>query len=436
MTTATSATFEPCGSIAASIRPPGSKSLTNRAIVCAALASGRSRLSGVLDSEDTQVMVEAWRQLGLELTHDKALRILDVVGCGGKIPKPAADLYVANSGTTIRFLCAALSACGGNYRLHGVERMHSRPIGDLLTALEALGATVHRLNSDQADCPPIRIETSGLHGGEASVKGNISSQFLSGLMMAAPLCEADTELQITGALVSVPYVEMTSSVMESFGARVKTDLPRSLAVESAGYRGTEYAIEPDASAASYFWAAAAICGGTARVEGLTESSLQGDVGFCRVLEQMGCAVEYQEDSIEVRGDRRLRGVDVNMADISDTVQTLAAVAMFAEGPTTVTGVAHNRVKETDRIGDLATELRKFGAEVEEFEDGFKLTPPKQTESAEVETYHDHRMAMSLSLVGLRTPGVKILDPGCTAKTYPDFWAEMSGFVGTRVCWGD
>jgi 3-phosphoshikimate 1-carboxyvinyltransferase len=436
MTIATSATFEPCGPISASIRPPGSKSLTNRAIVCAALAEGKSRLQGVLDSEDTQVMVAAWRQLGLELTHDRETQTLGVVGCGGKILKPEADLYVANSGTTIRFLCAALSACGGNYRLHGVERMHSRPIGDLVTALEVLGATVHRLNSEHADCPPIRVESAGLHGGEVAVKGNISSQFLSGLMMAAPLCKEDTDLMIAGELVSVPYVEMTSSVMKSFGARVESELPRRLKVESTGYRGTEYAIEPDASAASYFWATAAICGGVAKVEGLTKSCLQGDVGFCRVLEQMGCTVKYLDDAIEVQRGETLRGVDVNMADISDTVQTLAAVAMFAEGATKVTGIAHNRVKETDRISDLATELRKLGAQVEEFEDGFNLTPPDKVRSAEIDTYSDHRMAMSLSLVGLRQPGIKILDPGCTAKTYPEFWGEMSAFVDSRIRWGD
>lgn len=314
--------------------------------------------------------------------------------------------------------------------------MHSRPIGDLLVSLEALGATIERLNPKQADCPPIRVETSGLQGGQASVKGNISSQYLSGLMMAAPLCEQDTELLIDGELVSVPYVTMTSAVMQSFGARVEADLPRGLKVANVGYRGTEYAIEPDASAASYFWAAAAICGGSAQVEGLSQSSLQGDVGFCRVLEQMGCTVEYHANAIEVRGGSALRGVDVNMADISDTVQTLAAVAMFAAGPTTVTGVAHNRVKETDRISDLATELRKLGAAVEEFEDGFKLTPPESVQPASIETYGDHRMAMSLSLVGLRQSGIEIQDPGCTAKTYPEFWAEMSAFVDSRVRWGD
>jgi 3-phosphoshikimate 1-carboxyvinyltransferase len=418
--------------LAASIRPPGSKSITNRAIICAALAAGNSYLTGVLDSEDTSVMIEAWQQLGLSLEHDRTQHTLAVVGGSGRTPVEKKDLFVANSGTTIRFLTASLCACHGSFRLDGVARMRQRPIGDLLDALRQLGAQVESENSDLADCPPVRIEATGLAGGKATVAGNISSQFLSGLMLAAPMAAADVQLVVTGELVSVPYVAMTAEVMRAFGAVITGNAQGPFTISSqAKYRGTNYAIEPDASAASYFWAAAAITGGTATVEGLSRTSLQGDVRFCECLEKMGCKVEYQSDSITVRGGP-LQGIQVDMSDISDTVQTLAAVALFAEGTTTVRGVAHNRVKETDRISDLATEWRKFGARVTESHDGLAIEPPDEVVPCEVETYRDHRMAMSLALVGLRTPGVVILDPGCTAKTYPNYWEDLKSFSGCRV----
>lgn len=418
--------------VRASIRPPGSKSITNRAIVCAALASGRSELSGVLDSEDTAVMIEAWQHLGLHLVHDKAKHSLVINGGGGKTPVKDAELFVANSGTTIRFLTAALAACEGRFRLDGVARMRERPIADLLSALRRLGAKVESVNAEHANCPPVLIEASGLAGGLATVEGKISSQFLSGLMMAAPMAEADVELQVVGELVSVPYVVMTAEVMRAFGAEISGNEQGPFTISAAKkYRGTKYAIEPDASAASYFWAAGAITGGVATVEGLGRSSLQGDVRFCECLERMGCEVEYRSDSVTVRGGR-LKGVDVDMSDISDTVQTLAAVALFADGPTTVRGVAHNRVKETDRITDLACELRKLGAVVDEFHDGLRIHPPKEVTPCEIETYRDHRMAMSLALVGLRCAGLTILDPGCTAKTYPNFWEDFASFTRCGV----
>ena len=406
--------------------------------MCAALAAGESQLDGVLDSEDTQVMIAAWQQLGVQVDHDPSAATARVVGCGGRVPKPQAEIYVANSGTTIRFLTAALAACGGQYDLDGVARMRQRPIGDLLDTLQQLGGEVQRLNAEHPDCPPVRIVSRGLRGGAATVAGNISSQFLSGLMMAAPLAQEEVVLQVQGELVSVPYVEMTASVMRAFGAQVSGPAQGPLHIASghcvpeAAYRGTRYAIEPDASAASYFWGAAAITGGHGRVHGLHRHSLQGDVGFCQVLEQMGCRVIYDADGIEVRSGPRLVGVEVDMGHISDTVQTLAAVALFADGPTTVRGVAHNRVKETDRIADLARELRRLGASVDEFEDGLRITPPTHITPAEIETYHDHRMAMSLALVGLRASGVVIRDPECTAKTYPHYWRDLELFSGSRI----
>jgi len=420
--------FVPCPSVDGSIRPPGSKSITNRAMICAALAVGESRLSGVLDSEDTQVMVQAWKQLGLNIDWDRDRNELRIEGCGGVLPNGKSDIFVANSGTTIRFLVAALAACHGEFTFDGVARMRERPIEDLLLGLQQLGADVKSIHPTNTNCPPVRLIANGLNGGEANVAGNVSSQFLSGLMMAAPYARTPVKLTVEGELVSKPYVEMTASVMRSFGCTVEQTKVGGYQIEAPRrYSGCGYAIEPDASAASYFFAAAAITGGRARVENLSKDALQGDVGFVEVLKKMGSNVAYGANWIEVQG-RASHGIDIDMNAVSDTVQTLAAVALFAQGPTRIRGVAHNRHKETDRISDLATELRKLGAIVEEFKDGLEITPAA-LRSATLETYHDHRMAMSLSLVGLRIPDVWILNPRCTEKTYPKYFEEMGRFIG-------
>ncbi|TWT40259.1 3-phosphoshikimate 1-carboxyvinyltransferase [Botrimarina hoheduenensis] len=410
------------GPIHASIRPPGSKSLTNRALVCAALASGRSRLTGVLDSDDTRVMVESLGRLGIRVSATDP-QTLVVEGVGGRLPASQADLFVGNSGTTIRFLTALVTLGNGSFRLDGVPRMRERPIGDLVEALNALGA--HVRCESAGGCPPVVVKATGLPGGTAAVRGDISSQFLSGLLMAAPAAASDVELLIDGELVSKPYVAMTTRVMADFGVQVEANPTASRFTVPAvgGYQPCDYAIEPDASAASYFWAAAAITGGRVEVQGLSDRALQGDVRFVDCLEAMGCTVERGPDALTVTGGT-LRGARLDMNAISDTVQTLAAVALFAEGPTEVTGVAHNRHKETDRIGDLATELRRLGAEVEERPDGMVISP-RSLRAAEIETYDDHRMAMSLSLVGLRQPGVRIKNPGCTAKTYPEYFEDLA-----------
>jgi 3-phosphoshikimate 1-carboxyvinyltransferase len=417
-------TFEirPGGPLRGTIRPPGSKSITNRALVCAALAEGQSLLSGVLDSDDTRAMIEALPRLGIGVEHDRENATVQVVGCGGRLPATKADLFVGNSGTTIRFLTAMLSLGQGTYRLDGTPRMRERPIGDLLDALRELGGDAI---AEQANgCPPVIVRGRGLAGGRATVAGDISSQFLSGLLMAAPYAAAAVELAVEGPLVSRPYVEMTRAVMRSFGVTIAVERPcRFVIAAPQHYHARRYAIEPDASAASYFFAAAAITGGEVTVEGLSRDSLQGDVAFCDCLERMGCQVQYEADQITVVGGP-LRGIDVDMNAISDTVQTLAAVALFAEGPTTIRGVAHIRHKETDRIHALAVELRKLGAEVEERDDGLEITPGPLA-GAEIDTYDDHRMAMSLALVGLRVPGVVIRDPGCTAKTYPNFFRDLA-----------
>lgn len=423
----------PCSSVTGRIRPPGSKSLTNRALVLAALADGTSQLSGVLDSEDTRVMIEAWRQLGISIQGELDSGRLSVQGCKGDLPVTQADLFIGNSGTTIRFLTAALAACHGDFTLDGIERMRQRPIGDLLHALVQLGAQAESLNAALPDCPPVRVRARGLAGGTARVAGNISSQYLSGLMMAAPLARRAVRLEVDGTLVSLPYVAMTARVMSAFSAHVAGPPGGPILIDPTGYRATDYEIEPDASAASYFWAAAAITGGDVTVEGLGPSSLQGDVRFCDVLAAMGCQTHAADNAMRVVGGR-LRGVDVDMADISDTVQTLSAVALFAEGPTRVRGVAHNRHKETDRIADLACELRKFGARVEEHTDGLTIWPAEKEDAGPVviETYNDHRMAMSMALVGLRRAGVTILNPGCTAKTYPRFWDDLAKIADARM----
>jgi len=310
--------------------------------------------------------------------------------------------------------------------------MHQRPIEDLLEGLRQLGGDVKSLNREFPNCPPVQLVASGLSGGKSKVAGNVSSQFLSGLMMAAPYARSRVELVIDGELVSKPYVDMTAAVMKSFGVTVREIMNEQNACSGyvidapTCYEAADYSIEPDASAASYFFAAAAITGGKVRVLGLSRDALQGDVGFVEVLRQMGCDVTYgvtgSDNWIEVSGTAR-HGIDINMNAISDTVQTLAAVALFVNGPTTIRGVEHNRHKETDRIGDLATELRRLGAHVDEFQDGLRIVPQKLN-PAEIHTYHDHRMAMSMALVGLRQEGVWILDPQCTEKTYPKFFEDL------------
>lgn len=402
------------------IRPPGSKSITNRALVCAALAEGRCLLSGALDSEDTRVMIDALRQLGVGIEPRLADAAIEVEGCGGAIPASDGHLYVANSGTTVRFLASLVSLARGTFRLDGTPRMRQRPIGDLVESLRQLGVDAQA--ESPGECPPVMIRAKGLRGGQATVRGGISSQFLSGLLLAAPYAQEPVTLTVEGELVSQPYVSMTLAIMEAFGIETRRREMHEFEVPRGRYRCRGYEIEPDASAASYFFAAAAMTGGEVTVEGLSAGSLQGDIGFVDVLKQMGCRIAYGVDRITVIGGK-LQGVTVNMNAISDTVQTLAAVALFAEGPTTVSGVGHIRHKETDRIAALATELRKLGADVVELPDGLSITP-RPLRPAVIDTYQDHRMAMSLALVGLRQPGIIINDPGCTAKTYPNFWADL------------
>ncbi len=420
--------IQPTGPLCGSLRPPGSKSITNRALICAALADGRSRLQGVLDSDDTRVMIQALACLGLNVNHDASRRTVEIDGCSGRPPLARADIYAANSGTTIRFLTAMLAAAHGAFRLDGAPRMRERPISPLLDALNQLG--VDARSETGSGCPPVVINSHGLGGGRAEIDGEISSQYLSGLLMAAPAAAADVELVVRGHLVSEPYIEMTLAVMKAFGVSVGGRGRRLYSVPAPQrYRACRYNIEPDASAASYFFAAAAVTGGRITVEGLSRDSLQGDVAFCDCLARMDCRVEYGGDSITVAGGP-LHGIDVDMNAISDTVQTLAAVALFADSPTLIRNVAHIRHKETDRLAALAVELRKFGATVDEGRDSLKISPAP-LHGAVIDTYDDHRMAMSMAVVGLAQSGVIIRDPGCTAKTYPDFFRDIAALAAQR-----
>jgi 3-phosphoshikimate 1-carboxyvinyltransferase len=412
---------------------PGSKSITNRALVLAAVADRDvdCRLVGALRSEDTEVMVACLATLGIavreEWEADPPALVLPAQPVRG-IPAASADLFVANSGTTVRFLTALAATGVGRYRLDGVSRMRERPIQDLLDALNQFPGIDARSEAGTG-CPPVVVRSNGLAGGRVTVRAGVSSQFLSALLMASPAAAAPVEVRIDGPAVSEPYIEMTVAMMRQWGYAIdRPDAGRFVVAPHDGHPGLErYAIEPDASAASYFLAAAAILGGRVTVAGLRRDMLQGDVRFADVLGQMGCRVEYGDAGVTVVGGP-LRGVDVDMNAISDTVMTLAAVAVFADGPTTIRNVAHVRHKETDRIAAVATELRKLGAAVDEFPDGLRITPRPLVGCA-VDTYRDHRMAMSLALVGLRVPGVVVRDPGCVAKTYPGFWHDLDRLRG-------
>lgn len=371
-------------------------------------------------------MAEALRGLGIPVRHDAENAAFHIEGGGGTFAAPEADIFVGNSGTSMRFLVAALPLGQGRYRIDGIPRMRLRPIAPLLTALQELGADAR--GELQEGYPPVVVQASGLPGGTTTMAGDLSSQYFSALLMAAPYAQAGVEVTVQGDLVSKPYLPMTTEVMAAFGVTADLDTTNwaRLGVRPGQrYTGRDYAIEPDASNASYFFAAAAVTGGRVRVDGLGNHSTQGDLGFVEVLRAMGAEVEIGDDFTEVQGPPNgdLRGVDLDLGPISDTAQTLAAIAPFASGPTTIRGVAHARLKETDRVAALVTELRRLGQEVEEYPDGLRVTPQPITPAA-IHTYNDHRMAMSFAVAALRSPGISLLDPGCVAKTFPRFFEVL------------
>ena len=405
----------------ATIRVPGSKSLTNRALLIAALADGTTTLNNALFSDDSRYFANALQTLGFEVKLDPSRAEMTVTGLGGHIPAKKAELFIGNAGTAARFLTAFLTLGNGEYVLDGELRMRERPIGDLVVALEQLGATLETKSS----CPPVKITASGLDGGRTKIAGNISSQFLSALLMIATYAQSPVEIEVTTELNSKPYVDMTLSIMRDFGIEVQRDGYQFFKIPITNYESrVMYPIESDASAASYFFAAPAICGGTVCVENISRRSVQGDVAFIDVLEKLGCKVDETDHSISVTCSTELRGLDVDMCDISDTAQTLAVIAPFASSPTRIRGIASARVKETDRVHATCTELARLGVKVIEHEDGMTIYPCDDFRPATIQTYNDHRMAMAFSLIGLRVPGIAIENPGCVSKTFPNFFEVL------------
>ncbi len=391
---------------------PGSKSITNRALICAGLASGNSTLTGVLLAEDTMAMIDSLRELGVEINLDGTTAT--VHGIAGQLPTGQRSLHVRQSGTTSRFLLPVLALGGGEYVLDGHEQMRARPFGDLVDALSSHGALI------EGTTMPLKVHGRGLSGGAMSVPGDVSSQFLSALLLSAPYAAEPVVFTVVGELVSKPYIDLTIATMEAFGATIDRSGYESFCVANTGYRGATYSIEPDASAASYFFGAAVISGHSVTVEGLGSDALQGDMAFVDALAKMGALVEQTPTSTTVTGVPELAGIEIDMADFSDTAQTLAVVAAGATSQTRMTGIGFIRRKETDRIHAVVTELQKLGVDAVEEEDGILVSPGPVVGGA-VATYDDHRMAMSFALLGLRTPGIVIEDPGCVAKTFPEFF---------------
>lgn len=414
----------------ATVRVPGSKSLTNRALLIASLANGTTHLTNALFSDDSRYFAKALQTLGFDVQLDEANFSMTVTGLGGKIPAKRAELFIGNAGTAARFLSAFLTLGDGEYILDGEPRMRERPIGDLVEALVQLGCDIQSLEkveSGKSICPPVKINASGLRGGKTKIAGDISSQFLSALLMTAPYAQSPIVVELTTDLNSKPYVDMTIAIMQDFGVEVERNGYQSFTIPISNYQLpiSNYPIESDASAASYFFAAPAICGGTVKVENISRRSVQGDVNFLDVLAQMGCEIKEDDNSILVTRSSSLHGVDIDMRDIPDTAQTLAAIAPFADSPTRIRGIASARVKETDRVHATCTELARLGVQVEEHEDGMTIHPTFNLQPANVQTYNDHRMAMAFSLIGLRFDGVTIENPSCVSKTFPNFFEVLA-----------
>jgi len=405
------------------VEVPGSKSLTNRALVCASLAPGTSELSGVLYADDTEAMVECVERLGATVRANRPSALAEVDGTGGRLVAGPVELDARLSGTTSRFVLPITAIGPGPYRIDGAPALRVRPMADGLAVLRAANLTV--LEEGEPGHLPVTVSGWWHPIGDVVVPGDVSSQFLSGVLLAAPCFAIDTTIVLRGGLVSEPYVAMTLAVMESFGAEVDRPSADRFQVRSGRYHPTEYVIEPDASAASYFFAAAAIGGGRVCVRGLGRGSLQGDLAFVEVLERMGARVTIGDDATTVEGTGELHGVSVDLRDFSDTAQTLAVTAVFADGPTRIEGIGFIRRKETDRIGAVVRELERVGVRAEALPDGLIVHPGRPT-AGRVETYDDHRMAMSFALLGLRTPGIAIADPGVVAKTFPDFFGRLAG----------
>jgi 3-phosphoshikimate 1-carboxyvinyltransferase len=429
------------GPLRKTVRIPGSKSITNRALPLAALAQGETLLTGVLFADDTWQMMNALQTLGYELHMDQRARTVRIAGRGKEIPSAAGPVTLScgNSGTTIRFLAAMLSLGHGEFILDGIPRMRERPIDQLVDQLRTLGAEISY--TMRSGYPPIHIHGRGLAGGACQFADARSSQYISAVLLASALADNPVTVALLGPVTSEPYVVMTLRMMEQFGVHPQVHdqcgqtVSRAVQIPCAPYKPhpAGYAIEPDASNASYFLAAAAIVPGSSiTIEGLSKRSLQGDVAFADVLRRMGAAVAYGDNSltVEAPADRTLRGIDIDMNHIPDMVQTLAIVALFAQGETHIRNVWNLRVKETDRLAALETELRKLGATVQTTRDSIAITPSANHKliPASIATYDDHRMAMAFAIAGLRAPGIRIENPACTAKTYPEFFTDLQALT--------
>lgn len=419
-----SLTLQPIKRVNGTVNLPGSKSVSNRALLLAALAQGTTRLTNLLDSDDVKHMLNALSALGISYTLSADRTLCEVNGAGGPLQADKAlELFLGNAGTAMRPLAAALCLANNDIVLTGEPRMKERPIGHLVDALRQGGAQIDYL--EQTDYPPLRIR-GGFTGGEVSVDGSVSSQFLTALLMAAPLAMQDTQITIKGELVSKPYIDITLHLMKTFGVTVENYNYQWFVIrgQQSYVSPGSYLVEGDASSASYFLAASAIKGGTVRVTGVGRNSVQGDIRFADVLEKMGAEIEWGDDYIACTHNK-LRAIDLDMNHIPDAAMTIATTALFAEGTTVLRNIYNWRVKETDRLSAMATELRKVGAEVEEGHDFIRITPPQQLIAAEIGTYNDHRMAMCFSLVALSDTPVTILDPKCTAKTFPDYFERLA-----------
>ncbi|EDX2470560.1 3-phosphoshikimate 1-carboxyvinyltransferase [Salmonella enterica] len=419
-----SLTLQPVARVDGAINLPGSKSVSNRALLLAALACGKTVLTNLLDSDDVRHMLNALSALGINYTLSADRTRCDITGNGGPLRAPGAlELFLGNAGTAMRPLAAALCLGQNEIVLTGEPRMKERPIGHLVDALRQGGANIDYL--EQENYPPLRLR-GGFTGGDIEVDGSVSSQFLTALLMTAPLAPEDTIIRVKGELVSKPYIDITLNLMKTFGVEIANHHYQQFVVKGGQqyHSPGRYLVEGDASSASYFLAAGAIKGGTVKVTGIGRKSMQGDIRFADVLEKMGATITWGDDFIAcTRGE--LHAIDMDMNHIPDAAMTIATTALFAKGTTTLRNIYNWRVKETDRLFAMATELRKVGAEVEEGRDYIRITPPAKLHHADIGTYNDHRMAMCFSLVALSDTPVTILDPQCTAKTFPDYFEQLA-----------
>ncbi|AVS15630.1 3-phosphoshikimate 1-carboxyvinyltransferase [Salmonella enterica subsp. enterica serovar Bovismorbificans] len=419
-----SLTLQPIARVDGAINLPGSKSVSNRALLLAALACGKTVLTNLLDSDDVRHMLNALSALGINYTLSADRTRCDIMGNGGALRAPGAlELFLGNAGTAMRPLAAALCLGQNEIVLTGEPRMKERPIGHLVDSLRQGGANIDYL--EQENYPPLRLR-GGFIGGDIEVDGSVSSQFLTALLMTAPLAPKDTIIRVKGELVSKPYIDITLNLMKTFGVEIANHHYQQFVVKGGQqyHSPGRYLVEGDASSASYFLAAGAIKGGTVKVTGIGRKSMQGDIRFADVLEKMGATITWGDDFIAcTRGE--LHAIDMDMNHIPDAAMTIATTALFAKGTTTLRNIYNWRVKETDRLFAMATELRKVGAEVEEGHDYIRITPPAKLQHADIGTYNDHRMAMCFSLVALSDTPVTILDPKCTAKTFPDYFEQLA-----------